>query len=427
MPTIERSAEEQRQYLRLLVALEANQGQLGLLIAVAENRNLQTAVIEDYEQALREQGVHAFRLFINRQDPSLRTGLEQLVDQQPVLQEHQPAVVTVLGIGDLLPPMLAIPESQQARFLGYLQWTREALRQFRFPVVLWVNRKVVRLLAEQSPDFWSWRSGVFWFGVDPSDAALLTSTASKATEKATTRGLDPDIEALMSLIESLEQRADKDSAQLVDLYAQLGQVYTKRSQSRQNREFAIQVYKRAVQLLEKLDLPAELATSLKQLGNLYFERRYNAREAGICYDEALRLYREVGDRLGEANTLKALGDVLQFLKQSQEALERYDEALRLYREVGDRLGEANTLLGLGSLQDRPAQAMDYYHSAQTIFQQIGDQYCQGRNLLMFIVSAQQQLGDLDGVEESLAQAEAIGKAIDFEPFQQAVDQIRSTL
>lgn len=98
MPTIERSAEEQRQYLRLLVALEANQGQLGLLIAVAENRNLQTAVIEDYEQALREQGVHAFRLFINRQDPSLRTGLEQLVDQQPVLQEHQPAVVTVLGI-----------------------------------------------------------------------------------------------------------------------------------------------------------------------------------------------------------------------------------------------------------------------------------------------------------------------------------------
>jgi predicted negative regulator of RcsB-dependent stress response len=33
--------------------------------------------------------------------------------------------------------------------------------------------------------------------------------------------------------------------------------------------------------------------------------------------------------LGEAYTLKAIGDVLQFLKRSSEALERYEQALAL--------------------------------------------------------------------------------------------------
>jgi hypothetical protein len=33
----------------------------------------------------------------------------------------------------------------------------------------------------------------------------------------------------------------------------------------------------------------------------------------------LQFYRDIGDRLGEANTLKAIGDVLQFLTRSDEA------------------------------------------------------------------------------------------------------------
>jgi tetratricopeptide (TPR) repeat protein len=45
--------------------------------------------------------------------------------------------------------------------------------------------------------------------------------------------------------------------------------------------------------------------------------------------------------------LKAQGDVLAFLDQRQEALERYDQALGLFRQVGARLGEANVLQAQG--------------------------------------------------------------------------------
>ncbi|TVQ12331.1 MAG: hypothetical protein EA368_04175 [Leptolyngbya sp. DLM2.Bin27] len=128
-----------------------------------------------------------------------------------------------------------------------------------------------------------------------------------------------------------------------------------------------------------------------------------------------------------ANTLKAQGDVLQFLKQSREALANYEQALTIYREVGDRLGEANAVQGVGSLQDDPQQAMGYFLQAQEIFGAIGDRYSQGRNLLMFIVQAQVQLNDLTRAHQSLDEATAIGQEIGFELFCQYADQVRAQL
>jgi tetratricopeptide (TPR) repeat protein len=99
-----------------------------------------------------------------------------------------------------------------------------------------------------------------------------------------------------------------------------------------------------------------------------------SRDALSRYDEALAIYRTVGDRLGEANTLKAIGDVLQFLDQRSDALSRYDEALAIYRTVGDRLGEANSLNGQGNVYrslDQVDQAIGCHQQALKIHQTIG--------------------------------------------------------
>ena len=55
----------------------------------------------------------------------------------------------------------------------------------------------------------------------------------------------------------------------------------------------------------------------------------------------------MGDRLGEANVLKAQGDVLAFMDERQAALAKYEAALGLFRAVGDRLGQGNTLRAEG--------------------------------------------------------------------------------
>ncbi|MCO5213628.1 MAG: tetratricopeptide repeat protein [Caldilinea sp.] len=92
------------------------------------------------------------------------------------------------------------------------------------------------------------------------------------------------------------------------------------------------------------------------------------------YAEALGLFRAVGDRLGEANVLKAQGDVLYFLKRTDEALEKYAEALGLFRAVGARLGEANVLQAQGDVhrwkrEYDSARAM--YESALNLYLQVG--------------------------------------------------------
>lgn len=127
------------------------------------------------------------------------------------------------------------------------------------------------------------------------------------------------------------------------------------------------------------------------------------------------------------DALKAIGDVLQFLKQSRDALSRYDEALAIFRSVGARLGEANTLCGIGSLQDDPVQALAAFQAALAIYEQIGDQYSQGRVLLMYLFQAHLQLGQVDAAFEALQTAEEIGAAIHFDLFQQVAADLRAQL
>jgi tetratricopeptide (TPR) repeat protein len=61
-----------------------------------------------------------------------------------------------------------------------------------------------------------------------------------------------------------------------------------------------------------------------------------------CYEQALSIAREVGDRAGEAATLNNLGAVYDGLRDPGRALDCYEQALPITRGVGDRAGEAAT-------------------------------------------------------------------------------------
>ena len=63
-------------------------------------------------------------------------------------------------------------------------------------------------------------------------------------------------------------------------------------------------------------------------------------------EEALKLFRAVGDAGGEAGTLTSIGLVYSALGEQQKALDYYSQSLPLFRAVGDRSGEATTLYGI---------------------------------------------------------------------------------
>ncbi|MEM1293035.1 MAG: tetratricopeptide repeat protein, partial [Cyanobacteria bacterium P01_H01_bin.162] len=110
------------------------------------------------------------------------------------------------------------------------------------------------------------------------------------------------------------------------------------------------------------------------------------------YEQALALYQATGARLGEANTLRALGDVEQFLKRSQEALKHYEQALALYQATGDRLGEANVLQEFGKMAKDSRKSLAFLQQAQSLYEAIGDRYSQCRNLVNFLADAQLAMG-----------------------------------
>ncbi len=59
--------------------------------------------------------------------------------------------------------------------------------------------------------------------------------------------------------------------------------------------------------------------------------------------QALPIYHEIGDRLGEAKCIRVLGDVHRMLAEYSQARERYAEALPIDCAIGHRLGEASSL------------------------------------------------------------------------------------
>ena len=130
-----------------------------------------------------------------------------------------------------------------------------------------------------------------------------------------------------------------------------------------------------IAMAPELQLPPKLNCEiLYQDGQrfYYLSRMLEARER---YEEAQPIYHEIGERLGEANCIKSLGDVHLQLAEYRQARERYAEAQPIYHEIGSRLSEANCIRSLGDVHLQLAeyyQARERYAEAQSIYHEIGD-------------------------------------------------------
>ena len=98
------------------------------------------------------------------------------------------------------------------------------------------------------------------------------------------------------------------------------------------------------------------------------------------YAQALDLFRAVGDRLGEANVLQAMGDVQRLSGEHESALKNYDDALPLFHLIGSKLGEANVLASQSRLLVRMGEITkgeQLLEQAIAVRGEIHDLYSQG--------------------------------------------------
>ena len=151
-------------YDDLIVSIEANRGQLNLLIAVCDNLEFRSTIIEQYEREI-DSRIAKYRIKLSPQQPSLSLQINRLIEQNPELKTANNAVITVTGTEQFryLFRRAENKQSPQEQLLGYFQWTREAFKDFPYSIVLWVTTYLQQEIDRKSPDFWSWRKGVFRF------------------------------------------------------------------------------------------------------------------------------------------------------------------------------------------------------------------------------------------------------------------------
>ena len=374
-------------YDGLVSLIEASKGVLSLLIASCKPGDFQTQMINRYEAELAPK-IPCYRVVLNQQEPSLRAALEQLVQDCPELQEpHASAAITVTGTEALMEIVSKSGSSELSRFFGYLQWTREGLREFPYPIVLWVTPNILSRLSLEAPDFWSWRSGVFRF-VSP--AVEVTSVVNQTGEISllieSERRETLPLEELLDQVEHLEQQAMENSA-LATLYNRVANAYANRVKTGQAQDDtqeidrAILFFDKSLALQEKLNLRQAQSDTLLQLGDIYgdlglWERVFEP------YQQSLEIARNLKDRLREAAALGRLGDIYQQYRQGDRAsnLERaiasYTAALTVYTRdafpekwamTQNNLANAYTYRIRGEKAENIEMAIASYTAALTVY------------------------------------------------------------
>lgn len=319
-------------YDGLIVSVEAGQGDLNLLLAVCDDKHYRDRLIEDYEKELKKMGIRPYRLTINSQDPSLYDALSRLYRSEDYLKQKRQAVLTVIGATDLLSLNLGEARSQLEIFTDYLQYTREGLRDFPFPVVLWLTNAIHDYIAEKAMDFYSWRKGVFFFvaeSITKEDTPIREIAALEMQPQLSFANIEErgvgmlKIEDLQDLIARKKGEPDES---LATLYFSLGTAYKQRLDSNQSTNYqedlqaAITAYEKAVELQEELKSDLTLATSLNNLAFLYQSQgRYTEAEPFFLRSLSIREKQLGVDHPDFAQSLNNLGSL--YRKQG-----RYTEA-----------------------------------------------------------------------------------------------------
>ncbi|MFB2896948.1 tetratricopeptide repeat protein [Aerosakkonemataceae cyanobacterium BLCC-F50] len=142
-------------------------------------------------------------------------------------------------------------------------------------------------------------------------------------------------------------------------------------------------------------------------------RQSQFQEALRSLEQALVIYRTVGDKAWEGVVLAAIGLVYNNLGQYPKALEFYQQALAIVREVGNKAGEGTTLDFIGAVYVRLGQypkALEFYQQALAIHKEVGNKAMEGKTLNN-LVEVYISLGQYRKALEKLSQALAIFKEV----------------
>jgi DNA-binding SARP family transcriptional activator len=162
------------------------------------------------------------------------------------------------------------------------------------------------------------------------------------------------------------------------------------------------------------------AQVLRSLGDFYLQTERDERSMA-CFDEALTIFRDLGDQQGEAYARVGLGFQLIRHGDLDRAGACFDRCLEHFERTGDQAGVAVAVRGLAGLHrvaGRLDQAAGYFRRCLEMFERLADRDWEGAALLSY-ASLHQARGQLDEAAACYRRCLAI--------FQELADQRRQAI
>jgi len=147
-----------------------------------------------------------------------------------------------------------------------------------------------------------------------------------------------------------------------------------RSQEKDTRTAAIQLYEQAASIWRELKDRYQEALCLHRIGAIDSDLG-ESEKALASYQSALTAWRAIGDRFGEAGTLNNIGVAYYGLGDQAKALENYQQALNIRHAIGDTAGESVSMNNIGILYSaigEPQKALEQSQQVLASKRELGD-------------------------------------------------------
>lgn len=193
---------------------------------------------------------------------------------------------------------------------------------------------------------------------------------------------DPDLDAALNnkIVKRCQEiLKNKDiSMQEIGFYQEslgnalsnLGAIYEDRGDYIKAMEYRTQ----SLKIFEELGDKVGIANSLNGIGYTY-DSQGDVTKAIQYYTRSLKIFEEIGDKSGIANQLNNIGSIYRSQGDNTKALHYYTQSLKIDEELGDKIGIANSLNNIGSTYENlgdDTKAMEYHVQSLALKEEIGD-------------------------------------------------------
>lgn len=382
------------------------------------------------------------------QEIHLKEPVTHLLDElRERLTGKKPQALFVSGLEYSLP---AADEAYKLPFIANLNASRNSFPEtIPCPLVLWIPEYVLNAIMLGAPDFYSIRSGTYFFAAYPSEtseiALALTAGSEWGTANLTLAEKKERIHAIKSLLSDYQalppEKRDLQSEmrllyRLGNLLTLLGmfdsaehylqnllymaremgnKIYENYSLSglgsiyHQQKRFteAEAAFKQSIEGFHNSGHQLSETIALANIGNVYTEQK-RWEEAQKVYQRSLELSRKFGDRQSEGLILNNLGTTLLRQQQFSEAEKLYQQSLEIAEELSDYDGKCYSLANLGAIylkQGRFIESTDKYRQSLEIALQLGDYFAAAEVLsdLAFLQYYQGNIKSAIELEKQLVQ------------------------